>query len=204
MIYGERFNSISHLAGALLASGAALSLVKIAAAHGDAYKLVGFSVFGATLVLLYVASTLFHSAQGAAKLRFAKFDYCAIYLLIAGTYTPFALVTLRGGWGFALLAAVWGLALLGIGRILKSAPGRDKPSPAVYAAMGWAGMITLIPLTERMQHQGLFWLLFGGLLYSAGVYFYANDHRIRHGHGIWHLFVLGGSTSHYVAVMGFV
>jgi hemolysin III len=204
MVYGERFNSISHLAGAILASAGALGLVRWAAQHGDAVKLLGFSVFGLTLVLLYVASTLYHSAQGASKLRYAKFDYCAIYLLIAGTYTPFALVTLRGAWGFALLAAVWSLAVAGIARVLKSAPGKDKPSPMVYVAMGWAGMITLIPLAERLHAQGLFWLLFGGLLYSAGVYFYANDYRIRHGHGIWHLFVLGGSTSHYVAVMGFV
>ncbi|MFM2398054.1 MAG: hypothetical protein RL341_211 [Pseudomonadota bacterium] len=203
MVYGERFNSISHLAGAVLAAAGALTLVHIAAAHGDTLKLVGFSVFGLTMVLLYVASTLYHSAQGAAKERFAKFDYCAIYLLIAGTYTPFALVTLRGPWGYALLGVIWTLALAGIARIA-FAGKHIKPSTALYVVMGWSGVVAAAPLLERLHQHGLFWLLFGGLLYSVGVLFYANDYRIRHGHGIWHLFVLGGSTSHYFTVLYFV
>jgi hemolysin III len=203
MVYGERFNSITHLAGAVLAAAGALTLIHMAAAHGDTWKLVSFTVFGATMVVLYLASTLYHSTQGAAKARFAKFDYCAIYLLIAGTYTPFALVTLRGPWGWALFAMVWTLAALGIARVLLARQDA-KPSPPLYVAMGWLGVVVAVPLFERLNQNGLFWLLFGGALYTVGVLFYANDGRIRHGHGIWHLFVLGGTTSHYFTVLYFV
>jgi hemolysin III len=203
MVYGERFNSITHLAGAVLAAAGALTLIHMAAAHGDTWKLVSFTVFGATMVVLYLASTLYHSTQGATKARFAKFDYCAIYLLIAGTYTPFALVTLRGPWGWALFAMVWTLAALGIARVLLARQDA-KPSPPLYVAMGWLGVVVAVPLFERLSQNGLFWLLFGGALYTVGVLFYANDGRIRHGHGIWHLFVLGGTTSHYFTVLYFV
>jgi hemolysin III len=203
MVYGERFNSISHLAGAVLAAAGALALIHFAAHQGDAWKIVSFAVFGATMVLLYVASTLYHSTQGKAKERFAKFDYCAIYLLIAGTYTPFALVTLRGAWGWALFGVIWALALLGIARVLFGRQ-RVKPSAALYVAMGWLGVVAAVPLIERLHQSGLFWLVFGGVLYSVGVLFYANDYRIRHGHGIWHLFVLGGTASHYFTVLYFV
>ncbi len=203
MYHGERLNSMTHLAGAAFALAGAAVLITSAALVGDAWKIVSYSVFAATLVTLYAASTLYHSTRGRLKEICAKCDHCAIYLLIAGTYTPFTLVTLRGAWGWSLFGAVWGLAVIGILKELVF--GREKlPSVPLYVGMGWLGLIAAVPLVESLSGQGLFWLLTGGLLYTVGVLFYANDHRWRHAHGIWHLFVLGGSASHYFTVLYFV
>ena len=199
MYHGERFNSYSHLAGLLLAVGGSAWLIAQAAVHGDAWQVTSVSVFAASMVLLYGASTLYHSVRGAAKQVLVKLDHCAIYLLIAGTYTPFTLVTLRGPWGWALFGTVWGLAIVGIVKELWI--GRQRvPSVPLYVAMGWLGVVAAVPLVQQLPVAGLAWLVAGGLLYTVGIVFYANDERWRHAHGVWHLFVLAGTISHYCAV----
>jgi len=199
----EWLNSLTHLLGLLLALPGSALLVGQALQGGEALKLVSFGVYGLSMIALYAASTLFHSAQGPAKERWAKADHCAIYLLIAGTYTPFALVTLRGPLGWGLLAFVWTLAALGIAKELwwdRSA----LPSVPLYLLMGWCGLAAALPLARRLQGQGLKWLLAGCLCYSIGVVFYLLGRRMRHAHSIWHLFVLGGSVSHFITVLRFV
>lgn len=203
MYHGERFNSLTHLAGLLLAVAGTAVLITQAALHGDAWQVVSSSIFGATMVLLYGASSLYHSVRGAAKRVFVKFDHCAIYLLIAGTYTPFALVTLRGPWGWSLFGVVWGLAVLGIVKELWL--GRERvPSVPLYLAMGWLAIVAAVPMVQELPGWGLAWLVAGGLFYTAGIIFYANDERWRHAHGVWHLFVLGGTSCHYVAILRYV
>jgi hemolysin III len=200
MYHGERFNSLTHLAGLVLAVAGAVLLITQAALHGDVWKVVGSSIFSASMVVLYGASSLYHSVRGRAKRVLVKFDHCAIYFLIAGTYTPFALVTLRGPWGWSLFGVVWGLAVLGILKELLL--GRDRiPSVPLYLAMGWLAVVAAVPLVRELPGAGLIWLIAGGLLYTTGIVFYANDQRWRHAHGIWHLFVLGGTACHYMAVL---
>ena len=198
MYPGERFNSISHLAGALLATAGTAVLVTLAARLGDAWKVVAFSVYGAMLVALYAASTAYHSVRRRSlKNVLQKLDHCSIYLLIAGSYTPFALVSLRGPWGWTLFGVVWGLALLGVVQELCWARGARVSSLALYILMGWLALVAVGPLWRALTPGGFAWLLAGGA-------FYALDHRIRHGHGLWHLFVLGGSACHFVTVLFYV
>ena len=176
-------------------------LVIAAARNGNAANIVGASVFAATLVLLYLASTLYHALpDNRAKQVFRILDHGAIYLLIAGTYTPFTLGVLRGPWGWSLFGIQWGLAVLGI--VLKSVGGirYAKWSVAVYLAMGWLVLIAAGPLMDHVAPWGLFWLVAGGLAYTAGVVFYALE-RLRYFHFIWHLFVIAGSTCHFIAVL---
>lgn len=203
MYHGERFNSISHLAGLGLAVVGAVLLIVQAASQGNAWKIVSFSVFGVTMVALYLASTLYHSFRGRAKEIWAKVDHCAIYMLIAGTYTPFTLVTLHGTLGWWLFGLVWALA--GIGILKELVLGRDSiPSVPLYVAMGWLGLVAAVPMVRNLEGAGLFWLVLGGVLYTAGILFYVKDEAWRHAHGIWHLFVLGGTASHFVTVLYFV
>ena len=204
MYFGERFNSISHLAGAVLAAIGAVALIVPAAQSGDPWKIVSFSIYGAMLLALYVTSTLYHSIGGPSKAVWRKFDHCAIYLLIAGSYTPFTLVTLRGGWGWTLFGTVWGLALLGIVQEIWLAKGHRILSLTIYVVMGWLALIAVVPLLAALKTEGFLWLAAGGLAYTVGIVFYATDHKLRHGHGIWHLFVLGGSACHYFAVWFYV
>jgi len=204
MEYGERFNSISHMAGAGLAVAGAVPLIMLGAQAGDAWKIVSFSVYGAVLLCLYLASTLYHSLRGRAKRIWCKFDHCAIYLLIAGSYTPFALVTLRGPWGWSLFGVVWGLALLGIVQEIWLARGMRVLSLVLYVLMGWLAVIAVVPLLDALGRDGFLWLTAGGLFYTIGIIFYANDSRWRHAHGVWHLFVLGGSVCHYFTVLRYV
>ena len=204
MYVGERFNSITHLVGAALAVAGAVLLVVIAARLGDPWKIVSFSVYGVMLLGLYLASTLYHSLRGRAKRIWCKFDHCAIYLLIAGSYTPFALVSLRGGWGWSLFGIVWGLALLGIAQEIWLAKGRRILSLLIYVAMGWLAVFAAIPLIDALSWEGFRWLLAGGLVYTAGIVFYATDEKWRYGHGVWHLFVMGGSACHYFTVVTYV
>ena len=201
---GERFNSLSHLLGTLLAAAGAALLVVLAARQGDAWKIVSFSLYGATLFLLYLFSTLYHSLRGRAKALFQRLDHLAIYLLIAGTYTPFMLVTLRGVWGWSLFGVVWGLALAGMALEYLPRKGARLLSVAIYLLMGWLALVALAPLLEALPFMGLVWLFGGGLFYTLGVLFYVLDTRLRHGHGIWHLFVLAGSISHYFAILFYV
>lgn len=204
MYHGERFNSISHLVGAALAVAGTAVLVALAARLGDPWKIVGFSIYGAMLVALYTASTAYHSVRGRAKEILQKVDHCSIYLLIAGSYTPFALVSLRGAWGWSLLGVVWGLALLGIAQEIWLAKGARVLSLVIYVLMGWLALVAVVPLWEALTPAGFGWLLAGGACYTLGIVFYAADHKVRHGHGLWHLFVLGGSICHFVTVLLYV
>lgn len=197
----EIASSITHGAGVVLSLIALPTLVLVAIAHRDIWQVVGGSIFGTTLLLLYGASTLYHALPAPrAKRVFRVLDHAAIYLLIAGTYTPFALGVLRGRWGWSLLGAVWTLAAIGI--VVKATWGirAARLSTAVYLIMGWLIVIAMQPLVARIGLSGVAWLLAGGLAYSAGVVFFAWE-RLRYGHMVWHLFVLAGSVLHFVAVL---
>lgn len=204
MVHGERFNSISHLVGVFLAAAGAAVLITGASLKGDVWRIVAFSVYGAMLIALYLASTLYHALVGRAKAVFQKLDHCSIYLLIAGSYTPFALVSLRGPWGWTLLGVVWSLALLGIAQEVWLARGARVLSLAIYVLMGWLALVAVVPLWKALGPDGFAWLAAGGVLYTGGIAFYATDHRVRHGHGIWHLFVLGGSACHFFTFLLYV
>lgn len=195
----EIANSISHGVGFLVAL-AALPLLLLGAAHHGTLALIGAGVFGATMALLYLTSTLYHAlTPNRAKRVFQVLDHGAIYLLIAGTYTPFTLGILRGPWGWTLLGLIWALALAGI--VLKALVGVRYPrlSTGLYLGMGWLVLAAAQPLVLRVPGWGLFWLAAGGLAYTAGVGFYAMSH-LRYRHFIWHLFVLAGTGCHLVAV----
>ena len=204
MYHGERFNGYTHLAGAVLALGGATVLVAMAAAKADPWRLWSFSIYGATLVLLYLSSTLYHSARGRAKDILRKVDHCSIYLVIAGTYTPFALVALKGPEGWALLAAVWALAIVGIAQECWIARGMRLTSLAIYVIMGWLALFTLDPLFAALTLKGMAWMLGGGLVYTFGIIFYLLDEQVPWFHGIWHLFVLAGSATHYGIILGYI
>ena len=204
MYYGEKFNAISHLLGAVLALAGAVVLVVLAALGGDPWKVVGVSVYAASLVLMYSSSTLYHSVRGRAKDVLRKLDHQSIYLLIAGSYTPFCLVTLRGPWGWSLLGVVWGLAIVGSLQDLRPRNDARVLSVVIYVLMGWAAIVALAPLLDALGRTGFAWLAAGGLFYTVGIVFYALDARLKHGHGIWHLFVLAGSTAHFVAILIYV
>jgi hemolysin III len=204
MYHGERFNAHTHLAGTVLALTGAGALVTMAAMKADPLRLVSFSVYGTTLCLLFLVSTLYHSTQGTAKNLFRKLDHCAIYLVIAGTYTPFALVSLTGAWSWTLFCAVWSLAIVGIAQECWIAKGQRLTSLAIYLLMGWLAIVALVPLAEALSWNGVAWMVGGGLVYTLGVLFYLYDERFRHWHGIWHLFVLVGSIAHYTAIVLFV
>jgi hemolysin III len=203
MYHGERFNSLTHLAGTALAIAGAAELIGRASEQGDIWKIIAFSAFGAGLVLLYGASTLYHSFRGRAKIVLRKIDHAAIYVLIAASYAPFMLVSLRGPLGWSLFAAIWAMALYGMYRTWLRNDGGD-PSPIPYLIMGWIGVTAVVPLIDKLGMEGLSWLASGGALYTAGIVFYLNDRRWRHAHGIWHLFVMAGSGSHFVTVLYFV
>ena len=204
MYHGERFNSITHAVGAGQAAAGGAVLVTAAARDGDPWKITSFSIYAAMLLALYLTSSLYHGLRGVAKNVLRKMDHCAIYLLIAGTYTPFTLVTLRGAWGWSMFGAVWSLALLGIAQEIWYARGARILSLVIYMLMGWLAVTGIRPLVAALGWEGFAWLAAGGLLYTAGIGFYATDHKVRHGHGIWHLFVLGGSVCHYIAVLFYV
>ena len=200
----EIASSVTHGIG-LLASIVVLPLLVIAAAReGDAWRVTSAAIFGASLIILYGASTMYHALpQSRAKRVFRVIDHAAIYLLIAGTYTPFLLGPLRGPWGWSLFGVIWALAVIGI--VLKSTLGFRwaRASTAVYLLMGWAGIVAAKPLLERVHAAGIVWLLAGGLAYTAGVVFFTWDQRLRYGHAIWHLFVAAGSVCHVVAVLAY-
>ncbi|OGU24643.1 MAG: hemolysin D [Hydrogenophilales bacterium RIFOXYD1_FULL_62_11] len=200
----EVANSLSHGLGLVAAVVASPFLITHAARHGDTGFLVGVSIFAATMVLLYLASTLYHALPvGRAKRVFRIIEHSAIYLLIAGTYTPFTLGVLRGAWGWTLLGLVWGIAVAGV--TLKALSRMTHPvlSTGLYLLMGWLIVIAAHPLSARVPVSGLLWLIAGGLAYTVGVIFFALDSRLRYGHFIWHLFVMAGTTCHYCAVLGY-
>ncbi|MDB5825958.1 MAG: hemolysin [Variovorax sp.] len=199
---GERFNGYSHLLGLMLAIGGAAVLLPRAFASGEPAKIIGALVFAVCAVALYAASALFHSAQGRARAAWERADHCAIYLLIAGTCTPFVLVALPAGWAAALLAAIWSFALFGIARELRPADPSTAPQPSlrIYVAMGWLCVLTAAPLAARLDGLALAGLLAGAAVYTAGTVFYRNRRGWTHAHGVWHLFVLGGTMTHYFTV----
>jgi hemolysin III len=197
----EIANSVSHGVALLLAAAGVPVLVVAAARHGSAATIVGASMFGATMVVLYLASTLYHALPDTrAKHVCRLIDHAAIFLLIAGTYTPFTLGVLRGPWGWTLLGLVWTLAGVGILMKLLAGPGSPVLSVGLYLLMGWLVVIAAGPLMEHVPMPGLAWLMAGGLSYTAGVVFYS-ARRVPYAHFVWHLFVIAGSACHYVAVL---
>lgn len=204
MYHGERFNAWTHLIGALLACIGAVWLLVVAGLDGDPWKIVSVAIYGLALVLLYSISTLYHSLRGRAKLVMRKLDHLSIYLLIAGSYTPFCLVTLHGAWGWSLFGVVWGLGLLGMLQELKPRSEARVLSLVIYAVMGWIVLVAIEPLLAALGRDGFIWLASGGVLYTVGILFFAYDSRFRHWHGIWHLFVMAGSLLHYVAILRYV
>ena len=201
MYRGERFNSISHLVGASLALVGGVVLVTFAAMGGDFNRIVSYSVYGVTLFLLYLTSTLYHSLRGTAKRVFQVLDHQAIYLLIAGTYTPFTVMALKGAQGWWMFGAIWGLAVFGI--VLDALPRRGvRVVPIIiYLAMGWLCVLALDPIFAALPPAGARWLVAGGIFYTSGIAFYVLDHWYPWTHGVWHLFVLAGSVSHYFAIL---
>jgi hemolysin III len=179
-------------------------LIVVAALDGDAWKITSVSIYGMTLVLLYSFSALYHSFRGRAKDILRKLDHLSIYLLIAGSYTPFCLVTLRGPWGWSLLGTVWALAILGSLQEMRPRNDARLLSLVIYIVMGWAVLAALVPLLKALGMAGFIWVAAGGVFYTVGIIFYALDTRLSHAHGIWHLFVMAGSAAHYVAILRYV
>lgn len=198
----EIANSVSHGVG-LAASFVGIPILIVdAVRHGDAIYIAATCLFSATIFILYLASTLYHALPaGKAKRVFKILDHSSIYLLIAGTYAPFMLGVLRGAWGWSLFGVVWGLAIAGVA--LKATGRASNPifSTGLYLLMGWVVVVAVDPMFVRVPTGGLLWLLAGGLCYTGGVVFFATDSRLRYGHLVWHLFVLVGTTCHYLAVL---
>ena len=204
MYYGEKFNAWTHLVGAILAAIGAVWMLVIAMLDGDIWKIVSVAVYGVALVLLYSASTVYHSVRGRAKVIMQKVDHFSIYLLIAGSYTPFCLVTLHGAWGWTLFGIVWALAIIGILQEIKPRSEARVMSIVIYAVMGWIVLVAVRPLIAALGMAGFVWLALGGAAYSLGIIFFAFDTRVRHFHGVWHLFVIAGSLLHFVAISRYV
>jgi hemolysin III len=201
MYAGERFNSITHVIGTVMAVVGTAVIVSSAA---SARAVIASTIYGTMLILAYLSSTLYHSVRGPKKELFHIFDRCAIYLLIAGTYTPFTLLTLRGPVGWWLFVTIWTLAIAGI---LKDVffPGRFSIASAMfYLLMGWLMVIAFEPLRQSLPMAGIAWLAAGGILYTVGTIFFALSKHVVHTHGVWHLCVLGGSICHFVAVLRYV
>ena len=200
----ELINSLTHGVGAALATAALVVLVVVAATKGDAWRVTGLSIYGATLVMLYLASTLYHSFRNPRlKAYFKTMDHSAIYLLIAGTYTPVVLGPLRGGWGWTLFGLIWGLAIAGILLKIFAAGKLRRLSVLTYIAMGWLIIIAIRPALETLPNGLMLWMALGGVSYTLGVAFYVAK-RMRYHHAIWHLFVLGGSACHFIGMLLYV
>ncbi len=196
----ERFNVITSLPGAVAAPIGLVLLLAVALRHADPWRTVSFAVYGATLVLLYTIAVLYHARSGKAKLVLRELDHYAIYLMIAGTYTPFSLVPLRGKWGWTLFALVWGLAVIGIMVELRPRKARRILPLVIYFGMGWLILGVLGPLLQVYPWQGVAWLGAGGAFYTGGIVFYGLGRRFAWAHGVWHICVLAGSLCHYLAV----
>jgi hemolysin III len=200
----EIANSVTHGIGVVLSIAALSVLVTLAAIYGDAYRVVSFSVYGATMILMYLASTFYHSfTNRRIKAFFRLFDHSAIFLLIAGTYTPFTLVTLRGVWGWTLFGLIWGSALAGIIVTIFLMNRLKWVSILIYVIMGWLVVIALKPLINGLPFRGLMWLLAGGIFYTGGIVFYVWD-NLPYNHAIWHIFVLLGTISHFFCILFYV
>jgi hemolysin III len=204
---GEKLNSITHLVGAVLALVGFGALLTLSIQQRDIWLIVSFSVFGLTLILLYTASTLYHSFHPPNLKRFfQKLDHVSIYLLIAGTYTPYMLISLRDHGGLTMLAWVWGLAVIGLLLDIFVPQRNEKLQLVIYLVMGWICTLKYSQLQDSVTMTGMVWLTLGGIAYTVGILFYVLDHldKLRHAHGVWHLFVLAGSACHFVSIAGFV
>ena len=196
----EIANALTHGIGVVLAIGGGAVLITLAAVYTGAREVISVSIFIAALVLLYSASTLYHAARHPrVKSRLKVLDHCAIFLLIAGTYTPFTIAAMRGGWGWGLFGTIWGMALFGIVFKLFFTGRYRFLSTATYIGMGWLVVVAFVPLTQALTSTALFWLVAGGVVYTAGTIFYHFE-RLPYSHAVWHLFVLGGSICHFTAV----
>ena len=204
MYKGERFNSISHLLGVLLACIGVTLLLMVAIEKSDVMKIIGFSVYGLMLVLLYSVSTIYHSTTGKLKDLFRQLDYVSIYLMIAGSYTPITLITLKGTLGWTMFGIIWGLAVVGIVQEILLGKKTRKFSIFIYLLMGWLVLIAIKPLVNSIPTGGLWWLVAGGLSYTFGVGFFLLDEKYKHFHGIWHLFVLAGSICQFISLYVYV
>lgn len=204
MYKGERFNGVSHLIGSVFAVAGMVVLIVVASRQHDALKFLSLTIYGTILVLLYTFSTLYHSFRGKAKTVFQTLEHLMIYLLIAGTYTPITLITLKGPLGWILFWVVWGLAVLGMLQELFVKQDRRILSVVIYILMGWTGIFLIKPLAHALPAIGLAWIVIGGLFYTFGVILYALDKRVTHSHGAWHVFVMAGSTFHYFAILFYV
>ncbi|ALE90652.1 PAQR family membrane homeostasis protein TrhA [Pseudomonas versuta] len=204
MYHGEKFNAWTHLVGAVLAAAGSIWLLVMASLDGSPQKIISVAIYGVTLVLLYSVSTVYHSVRGRSKVIMQKFDHLSIYLLIAGSYTPFCLVTLHGPWGWSLFGIVWGMAVIGMLQEIKPRSEARILSIVIYAVMGWIVLVAVKPLLAALGTAGFIWLATGGVMYTVGIIFFALDHRLRHAHGIWHLFVIAGSLLHFVAIAHYV
>ncbi len=200
----ERLNGISALCGAVLAAAGVSLLLGLAIHKGDPWRIASFAFYGAGLLAVYSSSTLYHSLQGRAKRIFQKLDHLSIYLLIAGTYAPFMLITLRGSFGWTIFGVVSALAVAGI--IIDLLPQDEARLVPLflYLAMGWLGVFTLGRLFRALPPRGLACIVAGGLFYTSGLIFYQLEHRLPHGHAIWHAFALAGSAAHFIAVLLYV
>jgi hemolysin III len=208
MYYGEKLNSISHLVGAAFALIGFGALLSVAIQTRDPWVITSFSVFGISMVLLYTMSTLYHSfSTSRLKNIFQLFDHISIYLLIAGTYTPYMLVTQRDANGWLIMGIIWSLAVAGIlSEIFLSGRAVKVGQMIIYLGMGWACTFDFASLKAALPETGLLWLTAGGLAYTAGVVFYILDKmdKLTHAHGIWHFFVLTGTISHFISIIGYV
>lgn len=204
MYHGEKFNSITHLIGALLACAGVSFLLVVAIDKSDLVKIIGFSVYGAMMVALYAISTIYHSTKGEVKLFFRQMDYISIYLMIAGSYTPITLIVLNGVWGWTLFTIIWLLAVIGIVQEIILGKKTRKYSIFIYLLMGWLALIAIKPLVEALPTGGLAWLVAGGLFYTFGVGFFLLDEKYKHFHGYWHLCVLAGSICQFICMYIYV
>lgn len=197
----EIANSVSHGLGLAAALVSIPFLLQHAVNVGDAWFIVGASIFAASVVILYLGSTLYHALpQSTAKRVFRAIEHSAIFLLIAGTYTPFTLGVLNGGWGWSIFGVIWGLTVLGITLKVVFKGAHNFLYVALYLLMGWTIVVAIKPMLTLVPTEGLLWLLAGGLAYTIGVLFYVFDARLKFGHTVWHLFVVAGTTCHYFAV----
>jgi len=200
----EIANSITHGFGVIFSVAGLSVLVTLAAIYGDAYRVVSFSIYGATMIIMYLASTFYHSfTHRKVKAFFRVFDHSAIFLLIAGTYTPFTLVTLRGVWGWTLFGLIWGFAVAGILVTVFLMHTLKWVAILIYVIMGWLVVIALKPMIANLPFGGLMWLVAGGLFYTGGIIFYVWD-ELPYNHAIWHIFVLLGTVSHFFCILFYV
>lgn len=201
----EIINTYTHLIGIGLSIAALVLMIIRASIYGSAISIVSSAIFGTSLIVMYLASTLYHASKNIrTKIKLNKFDHSAIYVLIAGTYTPFTLIALQGAWGWSIFGVQWGLAIIGVlYKVFWYNPKYKAISAYAYIAMGVMMLIAIKPLYEVLPIGGLVWLGIGGVIYIAGVYFYLSK-KIPLAHGIWHLFVLGGSIAHFIAIYEYV